>query len=314
MTVNCIHPGLTRTEGVTEMLAARAAKRGITPEELEAADYTEGRGNSIGRMVDAREIAHLAVFLCSDKSWAVNGETIAADGAATLRSIIERGSAAASAPRKPRKGAAWSPERREIMVRVSDTAGVRTIALNRPDALNAFNGQQYDDLTDALIAARDDAACRVVVLTGTGRAFSAGADLSEMASRGPQPRHGFGGMLDVLFDFPKPFVVAINGLGVGVGATIIGLADFAFMAESARLRCPFSELGLVAEAASTQTFPALMGRQQAMWFLMAAEWMGSAECKAAGLVLDVFRTTTSWIPSRHGPGASRPCPRTRSPR
>ena len=174
------------------------------------------------------------------------------------------------------------------MVRVSDTAGVRTIALNRPDALNAFNGQQYDDLTDALIAARDDATCRVVVLTGTGRAFSAGADLSEMASRGPQPRHGFGGMLDVLFDFPKPFVVAINGLGVGVGATIIGLADFAFMAESARLRCPFSELGLVAEAASTQTFPALMGRQRAMWFLMAAEWMGSAECKAAGLVLDVF--------------------------
>lgn len=80
VTVNCIHPGLTRTEGVTEMLAARAAERGITPEELEAADYAEGRGNSIGRMVDAREIAHLAIFLCSDRSWAINGETIAADG------------------------------------------------------------------------------------------------------------------------------------------------------------------------------------------------------------------------------------------
>ena len=80
VTVNCIHPGLTRTEGVMEMLAGRAAKRGITPEELEAADYAEGRGNSIGRMVDAREIAHLAVFLCSDRSWAINGETIAADG------------------------------------------------------------------------------------------------------------------------------------------------------------------------------------------------------------------------------------------
>ena len=80
VTVNCIHPGLTRTEGVMEMLAARAAKRGISPAELEAADYAEGRGNSIGRMVDAREIAHLAVFLCSDLSWAVNGETIAADG------------------------------------------------------------------------------------------------------------------------------------------------------------------------------------------------------------------------------------------
>ena len=80
VTVNCIHPGLTRTEGVIQMLAARAAKRGVTPEELEAADYADGRGNSIGRMVDAREIAHLAVFLCSDRSWAINGETIAADG------------------------------------------------------------------------------------------------------------------------------------------------------------------------------------------------------------------------------------------
>ena len=174
------------------------------------------------------------------------------------------------------------------MVKVSDDTGVRTIALNRPEALNAFNGQQYDDLTEALLAAQDDADCRVVVLTGTGRAFSAGADLTEMAGRGPQPRYGFAGLLEVVFEFPKPFIVAINGLGVGVGATIVGIADFAFMAQTARLRCPFSELGLVAEAASTHTFPALMGRQQAMWFLMAAEWMGSTECKAAGLVLDVF--------------------------
>ena len=174
------------------------------------------------------------------------------------------------------------------MVKVTDTAGVRTIALNRPEALNAFNGQQYDDLADALLRARADEACRVVVITGTGRAFSAGADLTEMAAAAPAPRHGFPGLLDVVFDFPKPFVVAVNGLGVGVGATIVGIADFAFMAEGARLRCPFSELGLVAEAASTRTFPALMGRQRAMWFLMAAEWMTSDECKAAGLVLDVF--------------------------
>jgi len=174
------------------------------------------------------------------------------------------------------------------MVRVNDEAGVRTIALNRPEALNAFNAQQFNDVTEALLDAQDDAACRVVVLTGTGRAFSAGADLTEMGRSGPRPPHGFPEMLEVIFDFPKPFVVAVNGLGVGVGATIVGIADFAFMAESARLRCPFSELGLVAEAASTHTFPALMGRQQAMWFLMAAEWMDAAACKAAGLVLDVF--------------------------
>ena len=174
------------------------------------------------------------------------------------------------------------------MVQINDEAGVRTIALNRPEALNAFNAQQFNDVTEALLAAQEDAACRVVVLTGTGRAFSAGADLTEMGRSGPRPPHGFPEMLEVVFDFPKPLIVAVNGLGVGVGATIVGIADFAFMAERARLRCPFSELGLVAEAGSTHTFPALMGRQQAMWFLMAAEWMDSAACKAAGLVLDVF--------------------------
>ena len=80
VTVNCIHPGLTRTERTAAVLQARAEKRGSTPAEVEAADYAEGRGNSIGRMVDAQEVAYLAVFLCSDKSRAINGETIPADG------------------------------------------------------------------------------------------------------------------------------------------------------------------------------------------------------------------------------------------
>ena len=88
ITVNCIHPGATRTEPTEAMLRARGEKSGMTAAQVEAADYAAdssrghsiGRGNSIGRMVDATEIANIAVFLCSDKSWAINGETIAADG------------------------------------------------------------------------------------------------------------------------------------------------------------------------------------------------------------------------------------------
>lgn len=82
VTVNCIHPGITRTERTGPMQARRADRAGIGAAELEARDYKKGspRGNSIGRMVDAAEIAHLAAFLCSDKSWAVTGEVIAADG------------------------------------------------------------------------------------------------------------------------------------------------------------------------------------------------------------------------------------------
>ncbi|MFM7121269.1 MAG: enoyl-CoA hydratase/isomerase family protein [Gammaproteobacteria bacterium] len=172
-------------------------------------------------------------------------------------------------------------------VAVQDIDAVRVITFNRPDALNAFNGQLMDDLTDAFLAAGTTETVKVVVLTGAGRAFSAGADLQEMGRATHRPRHGFPGLMTALIDFQKPFFVAVNGLGVGIGATICGLADFVLMADTARLRCPFSALGLTAEAASTLTFPALMGRQRASWFLLSAEWMDASACLAAGLAMEI---------------------------
>jgi NAD(P)-dependent dehydrogenase (short-subunit alcohol dehydrogenase family) len=82
ITVNCIHPGTTRTERTPGLLAARAAQLGITPDEVEQRDFAAGspRGNAIGRMVDADEIAYLTVFLASDKAWAVSGELVVATG------------------------------------------------------------------------------------------------------------------------------------------------------------------------------------------------------------------------------------------
>ncbi len=82
ITVNCIHPGTTRTERTPGMLASRAAEIGISAEEMEQQDFTPGssRGNAICRMVDASEIAYLTAFLASDKAWAVTGEVIAAGG------------------------------------------------------------------------------------------------------------------------------------------------------------------------------------------------------------------------------------------
>lgn len=84
ITVNCIHPGTTRTERTPGLLAARAAQLGISPEEGEQRDFAPGspRGNAICRMVDASEIAYLTAFLASDKAWAVTGEVIAATGGA----------------------------------------------------------------------------------------------------------------------------------------------------------------------------------------------------------------------------------------
>jgi NAD(P)-dependent dehydrogenase (short-subunit alcohol dehydrogenase family) len=84
ITVNCIHPGTTRTERTPGLLAARAAQLGISPEEVEQRDFAPGssRGNAICRMVDASEIAYLTAFLASDKAWAITGEVIAATGGA----------------------------------------------------------------------------------------------------------------------------------------------------------------------------------------------------------------------------------------
>src|SRR5690606_38843749 len=99
--------------------------------------------------------------------------------------------------------------------------------------------------------------------------------------------HGFPGMIDTLVEFPKPFICAVNGLGLGIGATILGFADLAFMASDARLKCPFTSLGVAPEAASSFTFPNLLGRQRATWMLLSSEWMDAQQCLEMGLVFKV---------------------------
>ncbi len=172
---------------------------------------------------------------------------------------------------------------------VSDDSRVRTLVLDRPDALNAFNEALYDATAEALLAAAEDPGVAVVLITGAGRAFSAGTDLLEMHRMATDPdfergTHGFLGLVDALADFPKPLVVAVNGIGLGIGATILGFADLAFMSSTARLKCPFTSLGVAPEAASSYLFPALVGRQAAAWALLSSEWISAEEALAMGLV------------------------------
>lgn len=172
---------------------------------------------------------------------------------------------------------------------VADEDRVRTLTLARPEALNAFNEALYDALTIALRQAADDPAVAVVLITGEGRAFSAGTDLLEMGERVTNPdfvpgEHGFIGLVDALAEFDKPLVLAINGLGLGIGTTIIGFADLAFMADDARLKCPFTSLGVAPEAASSYLIPRLVGRQNAAWVLLSSEWISAREAHDMGLV------------------------------
>jgi enoyl-CoA hydratase/carnithine racemase len=172
---------------------------------------------------------------------------------------------------------------------ISDNARVRTLTLNRPDALNAFNEALYDALTIALRDAAADPAVAVVLITGAGRAFSAGTDLLEMGERVTNPdfvggEFGFTGLIEALTAFDKPLVLAINGLGLGIGLTIIGFADLAFMSNEARLKCPFTSLGVAPEAASSFLLPRLVGRQNAAWVLLSSEWISAQEAHDMGLV------------------------------
>ena len=176
-----------------------------------------------------------------------------------------------------------------MTLQIDDRHRVRTLTLDRPDALNAFNEALYDATTEALRDAADDPEVAVVLLTGNGRGFSAGTDLLEMHARATDPEfvpgtHGFMGLLDALVDFPKPLVCAVNGVGLGIGTTILGFADLAFMSTTARLKCPFTSLGVAPEAASSYLLPRLLGRQNAAWVLLSAEWISAEEAREMGLV------------------------------
>ncbi|MDT5015646.1 MAG: hypothetical protein QOD39_1806, partial [Mycobacterium sp.] len=169
---------------------------------------------------------------------------------------------------------------------------MRTLTLNRPEVLNAFNEDLYNATAVALGEAAADPDVAVVLLTGAGRAFSAGNDLNEMQRRITDPAFNEQGshistMIEALADFPKPLVCAVNGVGVGIGATILGYADLVFMSSTARLKTPFTSLGVAPEAASSYLLPRLMGRQNAAWLLMSSEWVDADEARRMGLAWKV---------------------------
>ncbi|MFM8972524.1 MAG: enoyl-CoA hydratase/isomerase family protein, partial [Actinomycetota bacterium] len=142
----------------------------------------------------------------------------------------------------------------ERVIEVIDRDRVRLVTFDRPEALNAFDDAMYHATARALTEAAADDGIACVVLTGRGRAFSAGQDLGEMSridptvvDPGATPGSGFPHFLDTLADFPKPVIAAVNGLGVGVGLTMLLHVDLALISETARLRAPFVPLGVVPE-------------------------------------------------------------------
>jgi enoyl-CoA hydratase/carnithine racemase len=176
---------------------------------------------------------------------------------------------------------------------VEDHGAVRLLTLDRPGALNAFDSPLYRAAGVALDAAREDDAVKVAVLTGAGRAFSAGQDLDEMArlAAGEAVESGFPVLLEALQGFDKPLVAAVNGPAVGIGFTLLPHCDLVLASEGARFRTPFAELGVPPEAASSYLFPARMGWQRAAEVLFTSPWLSAEDAVACGIALRVVPAT-----------------------
>jgi enoyl-CoA hydratase/carnithine racemase len=183
-------------------------------------------------------------------------------------------------------------------IEVEDSDGVRVIAFDRPDVRNAFDLLMYEAVSSALDAASSDDAIHAVVLTGRGPGFTAGQDLHEMAAiatgaADPDAGKGFTHLLDSLQAFEKPLLAAVHGAGVGLGFTILGHVDLVVMDETARLRCPFAEMGVPPEAASSLLLPSRMGWQPAAAVLLASEWIDAHQAVECGIAFRVVPAGTA---------------------
>jgi len=163
---------------------------------------------------------------------------------------------------------------------------VRVLTLNRPEKRNAFDNAMYGALTAALQDGIADRGTRVLVITGAGDSFCAGQDFSEMRADG-DAEHGFPACLQTLIECDKPIVTAVNGVGIGLGLTMLLHTDVNYIAAGARLRAPFVTLGVVPEAGASLLLPLLVGQQRAAELLFTARWIDAAESVALGLTFAV---------------------------
>lgn len=159
--------------------------------------------------------------------------------------------------------------------------GVLLLTLNRPQKKNAINVPMWEEIQDSLLAAQHDDSIRVVVLTGAGKDFSAGVDLSDFAGAGED--HPYEACARTVAQFDKPMVAAARGIAVGGGATILFHADVLYVGESLRMRLPFVSLGLVPEFASSYLLQANIGSRRAAELMYTAEWIDADRALEAGI-------------------------------
>ena len=169
-----------------------------------------------------------------------------------------------------------------------DTAeGVTLIRLNRPEALNAFNNQLMDDLTAALAVAEAEAGVGCIVITGSDKAFAAGADIKEMASKSYAEVYGEDFITrnwEAVTRCRKPVIAAVAGFALGGGCELAMMCDFIIAADNAKFGQPEINLGVSPGAGGTQRLTRFIGKAKAMDMILTGRMMDATEAERCALV------------------------------
>jgi enoyl-CoA hydratase/carnithine racemase len=170
--------------------------------------------------------------------------------------------------------------------------GVMTLTLNRVDKKNSFTASMYTQLADALGAAADDAAVRVVLFQGHETIFSAGNDIGDFLNKPPStPDSPVFRFLNAIATFPKPLLASVCGPAVGIGTTMLLHCDLVYAGDNAMFSMPFVNLGICPEAASSLLVPRLMGYQRAAEVLLMGDPFMAEAALEVGLVNRVVPPT-----------------------
>jgi len=191
----------------------------------------------------------------------------------------------------------------EVLIQGEQHGAVRLLRLNRPEALNAFTAAMLVQLRQALEAAAEDGAVRCVLITGAGRAFSAGQDLGDpqvapSSEAGAAPKD-IGHMLEHFYiplalrlrSLPVPVVAAVNGVAAGAGANIALSCDVVLAAESASFIQAFSKIGLLPDCGGTWLLPRLVGRAKALELALLGDKIKASEAERLGMISRVVPDT-----------------------
>ena len=170
--------------------------------------------------------------------------------------------------------------------------GVAKLTLNRPDSLNSFNSEMHAEMREALKTVAKDKQIRCLLITGNGRGFCAGQDLSdrsvaagdEMPDLGASIEKNYNPMIRTLVGLEKPVICAVNGVAAGAGANIAFACDIVLAARSASFIQAFCKIGLVPESGGTWTLPRLVGRSRAMALSMLGNKIPAQQAADWGMI------------------------------